>query len=232
MSVENEASKNEVQSANKAVPTVTPGRDGLSDPAVGGSQSMIVGGLIKFGKDFRWTVDGEELAPTRKFLVYEVLPTRTKFVDPPITQILEPGEAPRIEELNEACRDEWRPSRFKPGELEGPWVFRFIAHLVDVVTTDIFSVALGTLGFCRAIEDLKSRTLRVRKMYGDSELRPVVTLDRAPFPTRYDPNSKRPHLAVQCYMNAAGEQIAVPSLVSKTLPKNATDDEAGDTIKY
>jgi hypothetical protein len=236
MSVENEVNKNEVQqSANKAVPTVTSGRDGLSDPPVGGSQSNpIVGATIKFTNDYHWVIDDtDEIDPARKFLVWKVVPTRVKWGSSPlIVEVLEPGEDPRIAELNGACRDEWRPSRFKPGELEGPWQFRFLVQAADLMTMDVFTYPTATVGGCIAVEELKGKTSRMRKMCGDDELRPIVTFDRAPFHTRYDPDRLRPRLAVQAFLNGAGEQVAVPALINKTLPKGANDAEMNDAIKY
>lgn len=212
------------------------GGDGFGDHPEGDERRgnrVIQGAVVKFTNDAVWiTRDEEKLSDDRELIATGILRVLQKWVDhmPEETRILQPGENPDLDALNEAApKTEWVVG--PDGKERGPWQVQYIVHLLDPKSMDRFSYATGTVGGGIAVRDLKDKVTWMRRMRGQN-IFAVVTLSDKTMKTKFG-SRQRPHLVIVRWIELGGDNAAAlpaPAAGGAAVAEPTLAEEMNDSV--
>ena len=209
----------------------TDGFDDAEDGVEGESeqpQRVIQGEKINFTNDFTWvTVDDEEIAKDREFLVANTMRVVQKWEDDQVVETIfvQPNQKwPDVAKLNAACpKSEWREGR--NNQLEGPWQRARVTYLVDLQTAQRYTHASGTVGTDICVREFRDRVAMMRQFRGE-RVYAVITLGSAFMRTKYG-GRQRPDFKIVRWLRPGSGGTTLPMSPTPQLPPANTEATPG-----
>jgi hypothetical protein len=199
------------------VTSVNDQADGFSVAEKGGN-GMIVGKMLKFGTDGKYTVDKLDILPNNTHLVaIDVNTVWLKWHDgkPMEHRITHPGQLhPDRADLPDQDKATWEVGI--NGELTDPWKDTRYLRLIDPRTGQDYTFVTDTYGGRKAVGDLKSQISNVRFAYPGAV--PVVQLGSTTMKTAFGPKP-RPEFKVVGWRNKGGAAVQLTDGSPKKPPE-------------
>jgi hypothetical protein len=182
---------------------------------------LIRGDIPKF-RDGRWTHEGEFLVVGKKGCLQKWVKNK------PVETITE-QPLPNVDDLNAAVNvSEWEDGINGP---RPPWQYQILVYLLSPKTGAVYTYASGTIGARIAVDRLTERIATMRMLRGDNVV-PLVTLDNAPFKTKYG-ERLRPEFKIIGW-RALGGGPTEPKAIAGITPVDSptTAEELNDEIGF